>query len=115
MNAHEPTSVDPPASRTDQPSSSRSLFARYRIITVVLVLLAAALVTAGLAPPLSGAGAQDSGPAIRRAVAEHPPARRAEPVDLAGTDVGGESIEVRTGRGAGTLVKGWGSPEGRRR
>lgn len=109
MNAHEPTSVDPPASRTDQPSSSRSLFARYRIIIVVLVLLAAALVAAGLARSLSGVGAQDSGTAISRAVTEYPPGSRAEPVDLSGAGLTGESIEIGTWRGAVVVINVWGS------
>lgn len=84
-----------------------------RVVVLVLVVVAAAVVLAQLVGflPASQGGALDQGSpsAGSRTVTEYPPADRAEPVTLSGTSLTGESIDLAGWRGDVIVINVWGS------
>lgn len=62
---------------------------------------------------LSGSGGAGVGRAsattVSRAVTEYPPGGRAEPVDLSGTGLTGEAIDIAAWRGDVVVINVWGS------
>jgi len=80
---------------------------------VVLALLAGALVAVQLRNFLSGSGSvtaeQAASATVNRAVTEYPAASRADPVDLSGTSLIGEAIDIMGWRGDVVVINVWGS------
>lgn len=109
----EPTPTGPAAQATAAPTRSRPLLTRPRVIVGALVLLTGTLVTLQLTSFFAGDGGaaseQVTSATLSRAATEYPPEGRAEPVDLSGTGLTGESIDLAAWRGDVVVINVWGS------
>lgn len=109
----EPTRVGPPAQDPAVQQRSRPRVSRPWILAVVVLLFTGALVAVQLTVFLSrstgGAAEQTFSAALSTTVTEYPPTSRAEPVDLSGTGLTGEVIDITAWRGDVVVLNMWGS------
>ena len=108
----EPTPARPARRGATPTGRSRSPLTRPRVLVVVLIVLTAAVLTVQLSSYLAGGGgaAEQARPGTSsRTVTEYPRADRAEPVDLSGTGLTGEAIDIAGWRGDVVVINVWGS------